>query len=116
MCTDMLRHVRARRWKRIDMVRRLCTAAAADGIDSELTRRFVRNLKSSQEEQLQQFKLASADIWEKQVRAVQHELVSVCRQATADAAVCAAQTGRGGHALRPCGTSELQKCFCPAAP
>jgi hypothetical protein len=49
------------------MVRRLCTAAAADGIDNELTRRFVRNLKSSQEEQLQSFKLAAADIWAKQV-------------------------------------------------
>lgn len=56
------------RWKRIDMVRRLCTAAAADGIDNELTRRFVRNLKSTQEESLLQFKLASSDIWEKQVR------------------------------------------------
>lgn len=56
------------------MVRRLCTAAAADGIDNELTRRFVRNLKSSQEEQLQSFKLAAADIWAKQVSV--HSLMS----------------------------------------
>lgn len=50
------------------MVRRLCTAAAADGVDNELTRRFVRNLKSSQQEQLAAFKAASCDVWDRQVR------------------------------------------------
>jgi hypothetical protein len=29
------------RWKRIDWIRRLCTAAAADGIFNDLTRKWV---------------------------------------------------------------------------
>lgn len=51
------------------MVRRLCTAAAADGIVNDLTRRFVRNLKSTPEEQLVAFKASCTDVWDMQVRA-----------------------------------------------
>ncbi len=59
---------RARRWKRIDMVRKLCTAAGSDGIHSELTRRFTRVVKYTFADHVAMLKTAITSIWEAQVR------------------------------------------------
>ena len=90
------------------MVRRLCTAAAADGIDNELTRRFVRNLKSSQEEQLQSFKLAAADIWAKQVGHCCRSLLSC----TAVVHCCRALDPTPYIRLRLCPCVYILLCEC----
>jgi hypothetical protein len=49
------------------MVRKLCTAAASDGVHSELTRRFTRVMKYSYADHMVMLKGQISRIWEAQV-------------------------------------------------
>lgn len=81
------------RWRLIDLVRQLATAAARDGSNSEIARKYTRAMRNTQADQMDAMKAAAQKVWEVQLEALQKNI----EPASEASVIGGLAAGAGGH-------------------